>query len=804
MFIPIIQAQAFQESLASETNTDFDVSASGDAIDTPLTFEEAAAMYAIPQKTFTHIEDAQNGYYAVVGIFRESKNLNSLVRRLNKKGFDSGYLQNPENQHYYVYLNNYDTWSEAFESCVSKFDNRYQDDVWVLQITDPVPVSAPIPLEEVRYDMLQEIDAEITSVSSTKKQGSSITSDSKSKLIQHADALFAKMWYAEAAKLYELALTDHDKSYSFDVLQKAGDAHYFNADMAKANKWYTILYEKYADDMPSTTILNYAQALKGTGKYDRSKRLTELYNRRLEGGRVGKSFEQNELILDGILQMKDNFEIKNLNINTAYSDFSPMYYTGDEVLFASAKDTSVFLTRRYKWNNQPYLDLYVAKVDSTSRELRDAKKFSKKINSKYHEASVTFSPNKETLYFTRNNYAKKLKRGKNGINYLKIYRSKKVAGEWTEAEEVSFNSDNYSTGHPALSKDGKQLYFVSDMPGSIGETDIFVVDVFTDGSFSTPKNLGPKINTPQKEMFPFISGEKFYFSSNGHEGLGGLDVFEVDFTDENGFLEVRNIGMPINSEKDDFSFIIDEEAQQGYFASNRAGGKGDDDIYSFKRIIAPPKNAIAGVVIDFPNGDTIPNALVELMDEDNVKLNAVETDERGSFVFEHLQPDTEYILRTFKEGFYEDIRKTATLTNKTTEVKVSLKKRSEMITVENGIRKLKTEMIHFNFDAFDIQENAAQELDKLVAVLRETPSMTLKIESHTDSRGSASYNKYLSDKRAKSTRDYIIGHGIDPKRIQSAVGYGEERLLNRCDGSVGCTEEEHYLNRRSEFIIVDM
>ncbi|SIQ04012.1 OmpA family protein [Maribacter ulvicola] len=634
------------------------------------------------------------------------------------------------------------------------------------------------------------------------------TPATKTKLIKRADAYFNKMWYAEAAKLYEQALSKGEKYYSYDVLKKAGDAHYFNTDMEKAYKWYNVLYEKYGSDMGSDYLFKYAHSLKGIGNYKRSKRLLKLFHKNSAGVEIERTTEQNEIVLDGLLRMKEKFHIANLSINSQYSEFSPMYYGTGKLAYASAKDSSIYNTRRYKWNNQPYLDLYVAKINEESQKLKDAIKFSKKINTKYHEASVAFSPDNKTMYFTRNNYGKKLKRDKNGINNLKIYRSHKVDGEWAEAEEVSFNSDEYSTGHPTLSKDGKQLYFVSDMPGTMGETDIFVVDILVDGSFSSPKNLGPEINTKHKEMFPFISDKKLYFSSEGHVGLGGLDVYEVAFDNNIGFLEVRNVGKPVNSKKDDFSFIIDENTQKGYFASNRDGGKGDDDLYSFTTLqvedIPASSSAISGIVTDLIDGELMPSTLVELLDENNIKLKEMHTDENGHFVFQDLDADTRYVIKTIKEDYFDDTKEVATKANELVNSNVSMRKLDNMIAIENGIKKLKTEMIHFNFDKSYIGKDAALELDKLVAVMENSPNMIIKIESHTDSRGDAVYNKYLSDKRAKSTRDYIISQGIDPSKIISAIGYGEEQLINECDGSIHCTEKQHYLNRRSEFIIVAM
>jgi len=592
-------------------------------------------------------------------------------------------------------------------------------------------------------------------------------------------------------------------------LEKAGDSHYFNTNMEQAHKWYSILYEKYAKEMSADNIFKYAHSLKGNGKYARSKRLMRLYNIKVKNESEASSIiQKNEVVLDEILNSPKKFEIKNLSVNSQYSDFAPMFHNENELVFASATDSSFLTTRRYKWDNQPYLDLYVGELNEASADIKNAVKFSKEINTKYHEAGVTFSPDNKTMYFTRNNYSRKLKRDSKGINHLKIYQSKKVDGKWTAATELPFNSDSYSTGHPALSKDGKKLFFVSDMPGSIGDSDIFVVDVLGNGNFSSPKHLGPELNTEQKEMFPFINGEKLYFSSNGHTGLGGLDIYEATYDEESGFSKVKNLGKPINSNKDDFSYIINEETKKGFFASNRDGGKGFDDLYSFKHLIVEEiptnVNAIAGIVTELVTGDIMPRALIELLDENNVKLKEIETGEDGSFIFEDLDANTKYILKTNKETYFVDELEVTTLENDTINVTVALDKLKQMIAVEDGIRKLKTEMIHFDFDKSYIRKDARKELDKLVEVMTEYPNMVIKIESHTDSRGSAVYNEYLSDKRAKSTRAYIISQGIDANRIESAIGYGEQRLLNKCNGRVACPEEKHYLNRRSEFIIVSM
>lgn len=793
-----------------------------DIISISETFEEAAKKNNIPYRSFEGLQGAQDGYYAIMGVFNEGKNLKRAIKKLKRKGFNAGSILNPENNLNYVYLQHFPFGLEAVDAVVGQFEGEYKDDVWILSVENSLPLplqepsmdnskeaisdSTPVSVNQVTYDMLSEPD-------SSDDQTPNINETSnKSKLIQKADYYFDKMWYAEAAELYEQALVKGDKNYSYEIIQKAADSYYYNTNMEKAYEWYNILYEKYGKDMSADNVFKYAHSLKGTSKYARSKRLMRLYGKKMKNGETAGLDEEitlpSEVVLDEILNNEQDYELKNLAINTEYSDFSPMFLDSTQVVFASAKDSSFLNTRRYKWNNQPYLDLYVAKINKESQDLKDAIKFSKKINTKYHEASVTFSPDNSTMYFTRNNYGKKLKRDKNGVNHLKIYVSKKVDGEWSDAEEVSFNSDDYSTGHPALSPDGKQLYFVSDMPGSIGQTDIFVVDVNGANSFSEPRNLGPEINTERKEMFPFINDKKLYFSSDGHTGLGGLDVYESSYTEEEGFQEVKNLGKPVNSNRDDFSYIINEENQQGFFASNRADGKGDDDIYSFKRLIIEEvpanSNAIAGVVTELITGDIMPQALVELLDENGIKLKEMVTGDDGSFIFEDLEADKKYTIKATNETYFENVQEVTTVENDTVHVDLEMRKLIEMIAVEDGIKKLKTEMIYFDFDKSYIRNDASEELDKLVEVMTEYPNMVIKIESHTDSRGKKAYNRYLSDNRAKSTRDYILSKGIAPERIESAIGYGEEQLLNRCDGSVACTEQEHFLNRRSEFIIVNM
>ena len=639
--------------------------------------------------------------------------------------------------------------------------------------------------------------------------------DNRSRLVKKGDDFFDNLWYAKAADFYDIAIKKSKGKPSKHLLSRAADAHYFNSNIKKAYELYDKLYTDYENEISENTLFNYIHTLKGTGRKRRASRIMAILNKK----NSEESIENAAAIAETVKE-DSRFKIKNLKVNSKYSDFSPMYFGEDKILYASAKDTLFLNTRKYKWDDQPFLDLYSAKVDTTNNDASGTYPLSKNVNTKYHEASASFSPDRKTMYFTRNNYGKKIKRDKKGINHLKLYMSKEVDGEWTKAVELPFNSNNYSTGHPALTPDGKKLFFVSDMPGGYGGTDIYVVDVLENGTFSEPRNLGLAVNSKNKEMFPYISKNSLYFSSNRTEGLGGLDIYKSTFSPE-GYQKAENLGAPFNSSRDDFSLIIDEETEKGYFASNRPGGKGKDDIYSFKPIRKemPNLNEIEGYLVDIVTGDSLTNAMVSLYDNENVKIGEVRTNEEGSFRFNDLKSNVDYTLQTILDGYIENTLAIKTKENEKIDVvqfmstkdkvvdEMTTKLADEMadddrIVVENGVKKLKTEMIFFNFDKSNIRQDAAEELDRLVEVMTEYPTMVIKIESHTDAIGNAAYNKYLSGKRATSTKDYLIAQGIDASRVQSAIGYGEERLLNDCGDGVRCARELHQQNRRSEFIIV--
>lgn len=618
-----------------------------------------------------------------------------------------------------------------------------------------------------------------------------------------ADRLFEKMWYVDAAQQYESAVKTGDNSQ--ELLQRVGDSYYFNTDMENAAQWYGILFSKYEKTLTPKYAFRYIHSLQGIGNYDLAKGLMKIYSDKLDiSGFNVEQFKDNDHNVDKIIAAQPQFYISNLSVNTKFSDFAPMYYK-DKVVFSAVKNSSVFHSRNYKWNEQPYLNLFLADVDSTSIDLIDKRDFSEEVNTKYHEASVSFSQDGKTMYFTRNNYNGKLKRDDEGINHLKLYRTRLRDGVWSDIEELPFNSDDYSVGHPSLSADGKLLYFVSDMPGTIGATDIFVVDVLDDGSYGTPKNLGTAINTAGREMFPFITDKKLYFASDGHLGLGGLDVFESEL--DVSFAFPKNLGKPLNSKKDDFAYIVNEKSQQGYFSSNRDGGAGDDDIYSFQRVQLKCSQQIVGTVANTLNGIPEDNATVQLVDANGNLMATALSNVNGEYTLDmDADCNTNYTMKVSKEGFEDSQRAFITKSDNGTinRVPLGIKKLDKLIVKEDGVLKIDIDIIFFDFDKSNIRYDAANELNKIVFLMKQYPKMVIKIESHTDTRGNDAYNLKLSDARAKSTKEYIIAQGIDAGRIESAIGYGETRLLNACYNGVKCSNYQHNLNRRSEFIITTL
>lgn len=618
-----------------------------------------------------------------------------------------------------------------------------------------------------------------------------------------ADALFDKMYYVEAAKSYEISINSGDTSK--EILQRIADAHYFNTHMQRANKWYGKLIAEYPNEVAPEYLFRYAQSLQGIQNYELAKKWMKAFAEKQKKTDVrAQNYSLKNVTIEDIENIKPSFVLENLEINSAYSDFGPMFYKGD-LVYSTTIDSSYLKTNKYGWNDQPYLNMQLGKISESQSNVTFKEKFGKDITTQYHEACVAFSPDEKNIYFTRNNYNGKLKRDSKGINNLKIFSATAQENStgtvsWTNIQELPFNSDNYSVGQPSVSKDGKKLYFVSDMPGTIGSTDIFVVDILGNNQFSNPKNLGEQVNTTGREMFPYITDQALYFASDGFLGLGGLDVFESRITADI-FETPNNLGAPLNSNLDDFVFIVNENTNKGFVSSNRKSGKGDDDIYSFERSC---NQTVEGFVFDAISNNKIAGAIVTLKNENGIKIDETVSLVDGHYQFNKtLECNVSYTVEALKDNFTPNSK--IIITPKSSgKTAVPLGLSPSLIVSENGILKIKIGIIFFDLDKSEIRYDAAIELNKVVLLLHQYPAIVIKIESHTDSRANDDYNLQLSDQRAKATRDYLISQGVDAKRIESAIGYGETQLINNCANGVPCTEAQHQINRRSEFIITKM
>lgn len=622
--------------------------------------------------------------------------------------------------------------------------------------------------------------------------------------LKKADRLFAEFAYVDAAKEYEKYLKDA-KDPGIETFKHAGDAYYYTGNMGSALRWYSKLDEVTASGMDDQYFNRYIQSLRAEGNYTKA---DELLKKRLEA--KGDQAAIDRLILqkkylDSLVQAPENYTVTNLAVNTDKSDFGTAFF-GEKIVYSSSKDTTKVGGKTYLWNDQPFLDLFVADRNAADGSLFNDVKFIPGHQSSYHNATLTFSPDLKTVYYSSNvvTDSDRLKNSKAGTNNIEIIKGTLDGNKLTSEEKLPFNSKDYSVGNPALSTDGKWLYFASDMPGGFGETDLYVAEVFSDGKVGTPQNLGPKINTSGREMFPFVNDSILYFSSDGHYGLGGLDVFETRRVKDFDFSEPKNLGKPVNSSRDDFSFIVNKDNTYGYFSSCRPGGKGDDDIYYFTRQEPACSQWVSGKITNLKYKIAINLADVKVYDQYGDVIASTKTKEDGTYKVEvpcgsKIKVEASKPEHTKADKELETNRKPNI---ETKNIDFELSNYEDLIKKEDNVEKVDIQPIFFDFNKSDITDQAAVELDKVVYVMKNFPAIVIKIESHTDSRGKDEYNLKLSQERAKSTYDYIVARGIAPTRIESVKGYGETRLRNRCKNGVQCTDEEHFQNRRSDFIIV--
>lgn len=617
--------------------------------------------------------------------------------------------------------------------------------------------------------------------------------------IKKANKEFDKYAYIDAREIYLKVVEDGYESA--EIFKNLGDTYYYNGDYTNAAKWYQKLVTQFPDQTEPEYYYRTAQSLKSLAKYDESDALLKDYVAKGGKGLVIKKYENDPDYLKSTVFKTRDFVIDKVSVNSSNSDFGAAFYMKDKLVFASAGNTTG--AKINEWTQEPYLDLFIADR-AANGELSNPMKLGGDINTEYNESTATFSKDGNTVYFTRNNFLD----GKKGLDKSKkfktlrltLYKATKTGDyNWTNVVELPFNNKGYSVAHPALSLDGKKLYFSSDMPGTVGMSDLWYVDILGNDSFGTPVNLGPEINTEAKESFPFISEKNnLYFSSDGRSGLGGYDIFVTPLDKDGKPGAITNLGAPTNSAQDDFGFIINEEDRIGYLSSNRGGDRGsiDDDIYLVKEICSITIN---GKVFDEETKDPLPGATVSLLDENNQLVSQTTAKNDGTYSFV-ADCGIQYTVRGVKEGYnpYENMIQTPVLSG-IIDVPLPLKRIGPCAPNDLGC-KLNLQPIYFDFDKSNIRPDAEIELAKILAALREYKELIIHIESHTDSRGNDTYNEALSERRAQSTLKWLVGKGIDANRL-TAKGYGESQLVNQCSNGVTCTAEEHQLNRRSMFII---
>lgn len=610
----------------------------------------------------------------------------------------------------------------------------------------------------------------------------SFTVSAQNKNTKTADKLFNRYEFVDAAKEY-LRLTENGKADPY-VYKQLADTYYNMFNSAEAVKWYSKATETNQD---AETYYRYAQMLKANGKYEEANKQMQKFAAAVPTDSRAKAFKENPNYVPRLLDKTKLYNVNSSDISSTKSDFGAVLYDNN-LYFASARNVA---RKNYGWTDEPFLDIYKADYN-TDGSITNATTVSD-LNSKWHDGPVTISTDGNTAYFASESYKEKIsekdKKANAKFSQVYLFKAVKNGDKWGEITALPFNGKTYSTSNPSLSRDGKTLYFSSNRPGSLGSgtTDIWKVAVNSDGTYGEPQNLGNQVNTEGNESFPFIADDNktLYFASSGKQGFGGLDVFKIDLSNNS---EASNLGNPINTEKDDFAFTFNESKKIGFISSNR---NGNDDIF----VVSP----ICGVDVEIvvTNAKTsaiLANASVSILDDKKNIISTEMSNAKGEVKY-RVECDKAYVVQASKDGFEGNTFAITKSKVPTAKVDAALQPIDVIVTENEIILK----PIYFDFNKSNITQDGAFELDKLVQVMKNNDKMLIVAKSHTDNRGSDEYNLLLSDRRAKSTVQYVISKGILASRI-SGKGMGE--LEPKVDCGKDCTEEQHAQNRRSEFLIV--
>lgn len=594
-----------------------------------------------------------------------------------------------------------------------------------------------------------------------------------------ADKDHERMAYARAVRNYEKALPVLQDR---DAALRAADAYQRMNMHGKAAEWYAFA-DRLAPLAPEDA-LRHAQALKSLGQEPQA--LSQL-----ERVLASTPDDPMALALRTASQEREGFFL-----DTTLFTVEPLHIPGMAALFAAtpyrngivfAGETTAPVEKRNPWTGMSFLDLY-SSVPNNGGNWEQPKPLPGEVNGRFHEGPAVFSADGRTMYFTRSDYYKfRLNKDGSAVSHLKLFRAELGADNtWGNIHSFAYNEEAYSSGHAALSSDGGTLYFISDRPGGLGGTDIYACNRTEEG-WSEPVNLGPTVNSAGNEMFPTVYGDSLFFASNGHPGLGGLDLFVSTSTDA-GWSKPENIGYPINTPFDDFALVMLPGGRDGFLSSDRSGS---DRIHRFS--VNDPTLIVQGTFTDEEHFKPMTEVEVKLIDLTTGEELVAMTGPDGTFRFA-MQKDREYRLSGSKNGKFTESRDISTMgqrISRTWTEDFNLKE----VVIDKPIL---VENIYYDYDRWDIRPEAAVELDKLARIFRDNPDLSFELSSHTDSRASDTYNLVLSDARARSAVNYLIQQGVEPARI-TARGYGERKLMNHCRDGVECSEEEHQQNRRTEF-----
>lgn len=720
------------------------------------------------------------------------------------------------------------------------------------------------------------------------------TLQSQSLFQMKADQQYNELSYITAADYYKsLVKTDAPTE---ENMRRLATSYFKIYDFVKSEEAYKNLNTKFASSITENDLINYLQCLKYNQKYTEAQVVLKQIEQKHKENIISKNHAKKQNYVKELKADSAAYKVTNVeSLNTENAEFSPVFFNKNQaVLFASNRRNSSGRNKTFSWDDSYFIDVYTS-------EKKDSLKFAstmpmaKTVTALYHDGPASLSADEKTVYLTKSNIiAKKLKGVLVNVVNLKLYiLTKDKDGKLSAPVSFPYNSDDYSLGHATVTKDGKRMYFVSDMPGGLGQTDLYLSE-FKEGAWQKPENLGQAINTEGREMFPYVHEDgTLFFSTDGRAGLGGLDLyFTVPAMD--AYFEPQSLGYPINSNFDDFGFALNEDLKTGYFSSNRTGGKGKDDIYFFRSKEPLMGVILSGIVFDESNKDLIPNAWVYLLDNNKLVLDSTKLNEKAEYMFPINDPGKEYFVGAKERSKYydrivpvgklqvgdnkkdiglfpkyklicavtdaktgapiEDVKTTfvdeatkmprtySTNSNgmftdiirgkkpgdklqftityekegyikveKNYEIKldmntvIDLKEKLQKLELGTDIAKvIEINPIYFDLAKWNIRPDAAKELDKIVKVMQENPTMTIELGSHTDCRSGKAYNLSLSDKRAKSSAAYIVSKGVAKSRIVGK-GYGESKLINgcECEGKVisKCSEDEHQANRRTEFLI---